>query len=303
MNIHQLFVKKFCDINNNMEIKRNKVRKEIKGLTKHFDIPYIDDGNKYHLLDIFYPENTEKALPIIFDIHGGAWIYGTKEINAHYCQDLASRGFVVVNISYRLITEDAGGTFPNCVNDIFAALNWVEKNISQYHGDINNIMITGDSAGGHLAAMTTNIIVDEKLREKLNLHTGIKLRALTLTCAVTDLEKYEKIHLPIFKYLFERFFGADWKKSEFKKYGTIRNGNLENFPPILLISSYGDFMKKQVIEFDKELTKRDIEHELCYFDKKKEDKLEHVFNVLFPQYKESIIANDKTAEFFAKYIV
>ena len=47
------------------------------------DIYYIDDGNVYHKLDVYYPENTPEGtkLPVIIDIHGGGWLYGDKGIN------------------------------------------------------------------------------------------------------------------------------------------------------------------------------------------------------------------------------
>lgn len=300
--IHKSMVNLFCKFNEKLEKGRNAKRKPIDGVVSKLNIPYINDGNEYHLLDVFYPINATANLPIIIDIHGGAWIYGTKDINAHYCQDLAKRGFVVVNISYRLITEECGGTFPNMLKDIFASFEWVEKNIEDYHGDINNIMLTGDSAGGHLAAMAMGIICDEKLQEELKLTTNLSFKALTLTCPVVDIEKYEKMPLPVIKYLLKLFFGENWKTSPYRKLGTIKYFNLEKFPPIFLISSYGDFMKKQVKEFENELKSRNILYDICFFDKKEKNKLEHVYNVIFPEYKESIIANDRCINFFKKHM-
>ena len=45
------------------------------GIVAVVDIPYIDDGKKEHLLDIYYPEGTEAPLPVIIDIHGGGLMY------------------------------------------------------------------------------------------------------------------------------------------------------------------------------------------------------------------------------------
>ena len=57
---------------------------EPEGIKRICNIPYIDDGNPLHLLDVFYPENTSEKLPVIIDIHGGGWMYGTKEINKYH---------------------------------------------------------------------------------------------------------------------------------------------------------------------------------------------------------------------------
>ena len=60
------------------DAKRIASQTEPEGLVKILDIPYIDDGEKAHLLDIYYPEVTTEKLPIIIDIHGGGWMYGYK---------------------------------------------------------------------------------------------------------------------------------------------------------------------------------------------------------------------------------
>ncbi len=69
------------------------------------DIPYIADGNSYHLLDVYVPREFDrdgKKHPVIIDIHGGGWYYGTKELNRFFCLHLARKGFIVFNMSYRL---------------------------------------------------------------------------------------------------------------------------------------------------------------------------------------------------------
>ena len=51
--------------------KRIASQTEPEGLEQILDIPYIDDGEKGHLLDIYYPQGTTEKLPVIIDIHGG----------------------------------------------------------------------------------------------------------------------------------------------------------------------------------------------------------------------------------------
>ena len=58
--------------------------------------------DKLHLLDVYRPRKASGTLPVIINIHGGAWVYGDKKVYAPYCMYLASRGFAVVNASYRL---------------------------------------------------------------------------------------------------------------------------------------------------------------------------------------------------------
>jgi acetyl esterase/lipase len=121
------------------------------------DIAYINDSNHYHNLDVMYPENAQKTdkLPVIIDIHGGGWMYADKDLNDYYCMSLADRGYVVFNISYRLAPDV---TVKEQIQDIAYALKWIEENMSNYPCDTNNIMLTGDSAGGQLAVYSAIIM-------------------------------------------------------------------------------------------------------------------------------------------------
>lgn len=302
MGIHNRMVNIFCRVNGKMDKNRLKKKIPFEKIEKIYDIPYAEGGNNYNLLDIYYPEGNIKKLPVIIDIHGGGWVYGTKDINAHYCQGLASYGFVVVNISYRLIKKNDGGSFPNNIIDIFKAFEWVEKNITSYNGDISNIFLTGDSAGAHLSALALGILVDGKLKEKLNITNSIKFKAAGLTCGVFDLDIYERMRLPIIKYLFKQFFGKDYKNSEFRKYATITNNRLEEYPPLFLNSCYGDFLKRQTLSFYEECVKRKIEVELKYIERKRRNRLYHVYSVLFPEYPESVETTEAMIDFFRRHL-
>ncbi len=299
----KILVDKFASMVGKGDIKRLQTKTPFEGIKKFVDIPYIDDGNPYHLLDVYLPENVPEGtkLPVIIDIHGGAWIYGTKDINAHYCHGLAKYGYCVVNISYRLITEEAKGTFPAILQDCFASFNWVENNISDYGGDLNNVFLTGDSAGAHLCAMSIAVNGNKKVREELNVKTNLDFKAVALTCGVFDVEVFRKLKLPIINYIYTLFFGKDCKKHPHLPLATIKNSDLSVFPPIFLNTAKGDFMRPQVLSFNKVLTERNIPHELLDINKKTEHKLEHVYSVLYPEWEESIFTTDALISFFKKY--
>lgn len=301
MGFHNSLVKGFNSIIGKFDTNRLKAKTPVQDITVFSDIPYQATENKFHLLDVYAPKS-ENPLPIIVDIHGGAWIYGTKDINKHYCMTLASHGFVVVNISYRLISEGNDGTFPNILEDIFSAFNWVEKNINNYNGDLNNVFLTGDSAGAHLASLALSVLTTESFASKLNVSTTLQFRACALTCGVADIEAYNK-PLPLFRYLFKLFLGDNYKDSSFLKHLTIKNNNVEDFPPMFLNTADGDYMKKQVLKFYDILKARcKNEVELCYIKKPTKNKLIHVYNVLYPEYEESMLTNNALTDFFKKYI-
>jgi acetyl esterase/lipase len=95
--------------------------------------------------------------PVLVQIPGGGWVYGDSRHQAYPLMDrLRGAGWVCVPISYRLSPK---ATFPDHVVDVKRALAWVKRNIAEYGGDPDFVVVTGGSAGGHLsslAALTAN---------------------------------------------------------------------------------------------------------------------------------------------------
>ena len=96
--------------------------------------------------------------PVLFQVHGGAWMVGMKEGQAETTMaHLAERGWVIVTTNYRLSPRS---TWPDHIVDVKKALAWTKANIAEYGGDPDFVAITGGSAGGHLAslaALTPNL--------------------------------------------------------------------------------------------------------------------------------------------------
>ncbi|MDR2569203.1 MAG: alpha/beta hydrolase [Oscillospiraceae bacterium] len=111
------------------------------------DVTYrIVDGNNLKL-DIFLPDNVESP-PLIFWVHGGAWMMGDRK----WCgmKNQIDRGYAVVSVDYRLSTV---APFPACIEDCKYALAFLRENANKYPIDLTRICAAGDSAGGHLVAL------------------------------------------------------------------------------------------------------------------------------------------------------
>lgn len=121
------------------------------------DIPYVEAGHERQVLDIYTPkETTEKNLPVMFWIHGGAWAAGDKSEVALKPKVLTDRGFVFVSTNYRLLPHVEMDVL---IRDIAKSIGWVHRNIAEYGGDPNRIFVGGHSAGAQLAAL---ICIDER---------------------------------------------------------------------------------------------------------------------------------------------
>jgi acetyl esterase/lipase len=104
------------------------------------------------VLDILQP--SAPALgnrPGIIVIHGGGWIQGNKEsMFDRYCLPFIRHGLVVANVEYRLARAAPA---PAAVSDVLQAAQWFHDHAAKYRVDPNRILVTGESAGGHLALM------------------------------------------------------------------------------------------------------------------------------------------------------
>ncbi len=112
--------------------------------------PYLTQGGYECKLDMYLPRSTTKPTPTVIMIHGGGWVSGTKEITQMHIAPYLAMGFAVVNVGYRL---EQIAPAPAAVEDVRAALRWIGRNSKQYLLDTAQILVTGHSAGGHLALM------------------------------------------------------------------------------------------------------------------------------------------------------
>lgn len=98
-----------------------------------------------------YRPRSEGVLPAIVYYHGGGWVVGNIEVVDRPCRTLANlSGCIVVSVEYRLSPETK---YPGPLDDCWVALEWLRKNGKQLGIDSNRIIVSGDSAGGNLAAV------------------------------------------------------------------------------------------------------------------------------------------------------
>lgn len=103
-------------------------------------------------LDLYRPRSRKlTAAPILLHVHGGGWRGGNRRQQARPLMDrLAESGWLCASISYPL-SPDA--TFPEHLVAVKQAIAWLKAHASDYGADCDSIVLTGGSAGGHLAAM------------------------------------------------------------------------------------------------------------------------------------------------------
>ncbi len=128
--------------------------------------------------DVYRPAGNGPK-PAVLLIHGGGWrAPDRREQMASIAQRVASRGYVVVNATYRFAPEHV---HPAQVNDLREALKWMRANSARYDIDPSNIAAMGYSAGGHLAALLG--VMDGA--------PSVRVKAVVDGAGPTDLRKYQ----------------------------------------------------------------------------------------------------------------
>jgi acetyl esterase len=115
--------------------------------------------------------------PVLIYLHGGGWVIGTLDSYDATCRELAQgAGCVVVSVDYRLAPEHR---YPAAPEDCYAALQWVAANAASLGADAKRLAVGGDSAGGNLSA-----VVSQMARDK----GGPAIRFQLLIYPVTDAD-------------------------------------------------------------------------------------------------------------------
>jgi acetyl esterase/lipase len=100
--------------------------------------------------DLYLPKEAKSA-PALVAVHGGGWVQGARDAFKNWGPYLAARGYAVFSISYRLAVKTK--TFPEAVQDVLAAVQFVRGKAGAFGIDPARIGIIGASAGAHLAAL------------------------------------------------------------------------------------------------------------------------------------------------------
>ena len=117
-------------------------------------IVYADKDDQELTISVY--RNPEKyqsqKQPVYIYIHGGGWSSGDSESSAWLHRAMADNGYLAFSINYRLATED-DPNWEKATEDMADAVRWIKEHAAEYGGDSNQILLSGESAGGQLALL------------------------------------------------------------------------------------------------------------------------------------------------------
>lgn len=271
------------------DYKRDKAIPLPEGITQCRNISYGSHG-KWNLLDVYYPDGTTAPLPTIVSIHGGGYVYGSKEIYRRYGMDMARRGFAFVNFNYRLAPK---WRFPTPLWDTNSVMEWVCKNAARYHLDPSRIIIVGDSAGAQLASQYAAIATNPAYAAAFRMTVpDITVRALGLNCGMYN----PKVFLANGTSGITRDYMGKTADLEDPRL-QILEAVCSNYPAAHITTAHHDFLKDQAMPMYDFLTAQGIRCKLDIYGSEDDQTIGHVFHVTINT-PEAIRCNDDAAAFF-----
>jgi acetyl esterase/lipase len=229
-----------------------------EGVAEELDIPYSSNLEDKHLrADLFIPVGppspngdtplnlggNNKKFPVIVNIHGGGWVAGDKKWRHSVGNLFADAGIFVFAPNYRLSPKHR---FPEPLFDVFTSINRLADNSEKYNLDLDNFYITGDSAGGHLAASVAAFQNNAQVQTELGLPAlKVKFKGVMPLCGIYDFERLAQSAGS--GGIIKDFTGCKRKKlSEFKFLKQLSPVNYitPEFPPAFILSASQDIFTK-----------------------------------------------------------
>lgn len=186
------------------------------------DEVWIRHGDRDFKARIYAPPESGEPLPVIIDIHGGAWTIGDRSNGALYDRALAGLGFLVVAIDFR---DGPEYQHPAASEDVMSAIDWVKAQHERLGADPERIGLIGSSSGGHLALLA-------------GVHSS-DVRYVIALWPVSD---------PLYRYRYAKRAGLErlvaahdgyWVTEEAMREGSVPRvvmaGEAANLPPVLLV--------------------------------------------------------------------
>lgn len=209
-------------------------------------------------------ERPARPLPVFVFIHGGGSIMGSLDSFDWVCQQLSAQsGCLLISVSYRLAPEHS---FAMSVDDCYDALTWAAENAASLGGDPARLAIGGESGGGCLAAIVTQLVRERRgppLAFQLLLYPYVGTRGGSKSMQefargyffeADALEWILGLNFP------DRSVLQDWRVSP------ICAADFRGLPPAFIIVAGADILRDDIGEYARLLREADVPTQVSRYD-------------------------------------
>ena len=199
------------------------------------NVTYLTASNWDAKLDLYVTRTPDKPLPTLIFIHGGGWTGGTKEGRDLAILPYLDMGMNVVNVEYRLARVAQA---PAAVEDCRCALRWVIQHAKEYGVDVNKVVVSGDSAGGHLALTTGMLPASAGLDRECPGPDNLKVAAIVNWYGISDVS--ELLDGPNMKAYAVQWLGSASDREQIARRVSPLTYVRAGLPPVLTIHGDAD---------------------------------------------------------------
>jgi acetyl esterase/lipase len=199
------------------------------------NITYLTANNFEAKLDVYRRREMTTPNRTLVYIHGGGWTGGTKEQSSLTFLPFLQMGWNVVNVEYRLARVSQA---PAAVEDCLCALRWVIRNAKQHNIDTSRLVITGTSAGAHLALTSAMLPASAGLDRQCPGTEELKVAAVINWYGITDV--VDLLDGPNMKVYAVTWLGALTNREEIAKRVSPLTYVRSGLPPVITIHGDAD---------------------------------------------------------------
>lgn len=214
--------------------------KTVNSISVEKDVVYDDVLPDVCTLDIYCPPlKGRDKYPVLVDVHGGGWITGDKHWRRGLNRAFADMGLCVISPNYGLSPRFK---YPECVKHLFACFKWICDNAEERRLDLDNVLITGDSAGGQLACLVLAIQNNAEVKARIGaVDSPLRFKGGMLVCGAYDPDSMAKNILSNKLFLEMTGYGRKHLR-EFNDYDLMNPVNFvdKDFPADVMVA-YGRF--------------------------------------------------------------
>ena len=204
-------------------------RKDKAGVNVILHRPAITDG---------------KPLPVLFNLHGGAWIGGDAILMESFCSLLAEKiPAMVVNVNYTKVDEEP---YPYAWEELLDAVLYFAAHAEEYNVDPTRMVVGGHSAGAHIALGAAMLLRD----------VNFPLSGQMLVYPPSDLRSRRNGERAAFHQLMFRDTDRDTEPMASPLYAARED--LEGLAPVLMIVCGQDSLRPQGLGYAKRLEEADV---------------------------------------------
>ena len=258
------------------------------GISAELDIAYGPGPDER--LDVFHREDATGPQPTVVWVHGGGFVAGDKEAVANYLKIIADAGYTTVNIEY---STGYGSVYPRPIEQLNAALAFIEANAAELKVDAQRLVLAGDSAGAQIASQMTLLITDPDYAGKMEMLPMIdpeQLRGTVLVSGAFDMQSARTDNWFMNTVLWAYSGVRDFMTDPRFMLASIPQNVSASFPPTFITSGNGDPLKEHAEALVTALEAAGVPTDVLFFPDDYEPPLPHEyqFNLDIPAGQEAL---------------